>query len=571
MRKVIDGLNDLATLNPELIKEWNYDKNIIMPNEVSTGSNKKVWWKCSKGHEWLSSVSHRTNGRKCPYCSGKKALQGVNDLATLFPSLANEWDYDKNAIKPTDVTPGSSKYVWWKCPNGHNSYRAIIISRRNDSGCPVCNSMFQTSFPEQAVFYYIKKLFPDAVNKFKKIFNTKMELDIFIPSINVAIEYDGVAWHNNSTSQKREMAKYLVCKANGVYLYRIKEESPENGSSDKTFNIPKFSYENTKPLTNVIKTIIKEISDNKTINVDIKRDLFEILKYRVIKYEDSLEFLYPDISKEWHHVLNKGLEPRNVLPGTTLKVWWKCSKGHEWKVPIRDRTQGHGCDICAREQRIKTRHDNQLKTRDLLIGCKCVIDWDYSKNKHGPEYYTKGSGAKVWWKCHKCGHEWKNQICDRTRDYKNGCPACSNRILVKGKNDLETTNPELLNEWNYKKNGKLLPSDVTQWSHTKVWWRCGKCGYEYQATPSNRVYGKGCGCCAGRVVVPGINDLLTTRPDIAIDWHPTKNEPLKPSNVTKGRRNMIWWKCHVCGYEWKDTLNHRNRGRGCSVCKKKNK
>ena len=120
-------------------------------------------------------------------------------------------------------------------------------------------------------------------------------------------------------------------------------------------------------------------------------------------------------------------------------------------------------------------------------------------------------------------------------------------------------------------NGSLLPSDVAQYSRTKIWWKCSKCGYSYQATPSNRVIGKGCGCCAGRVVVPGINDLATTRPDIAVDWHPTKNGDLKPTDVTKGRRDMIWWKCHICGHEWQDSLNHRNGGRGCACCNKERK
>ena len=71
--------------------------------------------------------------------------------------------------------------------------------------------------------------------------------------------------------------------------------------------------------------------------------------------------------------------------------------------------------------------------------------------------------------------------------------------------------------------------------------------------------------------MPGIDDLATTRPDIAVDWHPTKNGDLKPTDVTKGRRDMIWWKCHICGHEWQDSLNHRNGGRGCPCCNKERK
>lgn len=560
---------------PEALKDWDYElnSNVLTPEFIFAQSKKKYYWKCPNGHpSYLRSIDHKTNrGTGCPICSNKKVVAGINDLATTSPSLVKDWDYEKNDLKPSEVTYGSPKRAWWKCPNGHNSYLMRIHSRSNGSGCPICNTMFQTSFPEQAVFFYIKKVFPDAKNKCKNIFGSKMELDIYIPSISVAIEYDGVAWHNTPTTEEREQKKYLLCKSHNVFLYRIKEETNNTDNADKTFIISKSLYENSKELTEVISTIIKERTNIEKPDVNIDRDINEILKYKIIKFENSLACLYPDVSKEWHPTLNGNLKPENVLPGTTLKVWWRCQKGHEWKGSIINRTKGHGCDICAREQRKITYHNVRLKTRNLLIDCECVKDWNYSKNEHTPDYYTKGSGEKVWWKCRKCGHEWKTAICDRTRDYKNGCPACSNRIVVTGKNDLLTTNSELIKEWDYIKNGDLQPSTVAQWSHTKVWWICQKCGYSYQATPSNRVFGKGCGCCAGRVVVPGINDLATTRPNIAVDWHPTKNGDLKPTDVTRGRRIMVWWKCHICGNEWQDTLNHRNRGRGCSVCNKQNK
>ena len=486
--------------------------------------------------------------------------------------LICDWDYEKNLIKPDQITCGSNKKCWWNCPNGHESYLSSPYLRSRGAGCPVCNKIFQTSFPEQAVYFYIKRYFPDAINKYRGIFNNTMEVDIYIPSFNIAVEYDGYVWHNDSLTQQRDNKKHLICKRNGIVLYRIKEMATNEQYADKTYSVPKFTYDNSNELSKTIRILINDFSPSLNVDIDIKRDLLEIYKYKIIQFKDSLAALYPDLLTDWHPTLNKGLKPENVLPGSNLKVWWKCHVcGHEWKASVVNRSKGHGCDICAREQRKTVQHETLINSRDPLTGSKCVEDWDYTKNKHNPDYYTKGSGVKVWWKCHVCGHEWRTPICSRTRNYKNGCPACSNRTLVKDKNDLQTTNPELINEWNYELNGSLLPSDVTQYSHTKVWWKCSKCGYSYQATPSNRVIGKGCGCCAGRVVVPGINDLATTRPDIAADWHPTKNGDLKPTDVTKGRRDMIWWKCHVCGHEWQDSLNHRNRGRGCSNCRKKSK
>lgn len=136
-QKIITGVNDLQTLNPQLAREWDYDKNSCLPSQVGIKSNKKVWWKCSLGHSWSTIIFNRTAGRGCPYCSGQKVLVGFNDLETLYPKIANEWDCDKNRIPPTAVTPGSNKRVWWKCSNGH-SWRSDVAGRVSGRGCPYC-------------------------------------------------------------------------------------------------------------------------------------------------------------------------------------------------------------------------------------------------------------------------------------------------------------------------------------------------------------------------------------------------------------------------------------------------
>ena len=79
----------LMLSNPELTKEWDYIKNgNLRPEYVATNSGKKVWWKCSKGHEWQATIDSRNNGRGCPYCSVNKLLTGYNDLQTLYPLFA---------------------------------------------------------------------------------------------------------------------------------------------------------------------------------------------------------------------------------------------------------------------------------------------------------------------------------------------------------------------------------------------------------------------------------------------------------------------------------------------------
>jgi len=105
----------ISVENPSLIEEWDCEKNgTLNPDDYTGASHKKIWWKCKYGHSWQAIIHNRTNGRQgCPYCSGKLALRGVNDLEIILPELAAEWDHDKNdGLSPSDIKPGSQKKVW---------------------------------------------------------------------------------------------------------------------------------------------------------------------------------------------------------------------------------------------------------------------------------------------------------------------------------------------------------------------------------------------------------------------------------------------------------------------------
>lgn len=137
--------NSLAAVHPELIVEWS-DRNLpLTPDSVTFGSNKKVWWKGACGHEWETSVKARSNGEKCPICSGARVIEGINDLSTLKPKLASEWS-EKNEIKPTEVSIGSHKKVIWKCKLGHE-WTATVKSRTiNEQLIRRINTMLKKTF-----------------------------------------------------------------------------------------------------------------------------------------------------------------------------------------------------------------------------------------------------------------------------------------------------------------------------------------------------------------------------------------------------------------------------------------
>ena len=115
-------------------------------------------------------------------------------------------------------------------------------------------------------------------------------------------------------------------------------------------------------------------------------------------------------------------------------------------------------------------------------------EWDYVKNTIRPEDISIGSDRKVWWKCRICGYEWEAapNSSNRKRGYEKGCPACQRKVIWIGHNDLATTNPILAGEWNYEKNNEIYPTTITDGSNKRVWWKCSKCGCEWEAVVEKR-------------------------------------------------------------------------------------
>ncbi len=552
-KKIEIGFNDFASIHPELLSEWNYEKNNILPIEIAVGSNKKVWWKCKFGHEWQATADNRHhNNSGCPYCASKKIKIGFNDFASIHPELLSEWDYEKNDILPTEVTSGSKKKVWWLCSFGH-SYSAPVYSHTGNKkqGCPVCAKENHTSFPEQALFYYVKKFFPDSING--DTLRIGMELDIFIPSLNIAIEYDGGHWHNN---ENLELKKNKLCIENKVLLIRIREEGLT--IYDDCICLIRKNPTLNQSLSDVICELLNVLDNTIKADINVNDDLIDIYSlYVSLRKKKSLSSMYPEIAKEWHHTKNGTLTPDMTTPTSGKKVWWLGSCGHEWAMTVANRTTGNcNCPYCNGGRYLKGFNDFETKYPDLCS------EWDYSRNNILPSEVSPSDRKKVWWKC-KNGHEYLASLNNRTNHYT-GCPYCSNKKALSGYNDLSVTHPALLLEWNYEKN-EIKPGDITYGSTKKVWWKCNK-GHEWEESPNRRTNKKGgCPYCANNKVLIGYNDLATTHPQLLAEWDYSKNDIL-PTKIIAGSSKRIWWKCSN-GHEWNAVLDSRAHGNhGCPKC-----
>lgn len=229
--------NTLAIANKELAAQWHPTKNgDLTPYDVTTGSNKKVWWLCEEGHEWQAIICNRAlNNTDCPYCTGKKVLKGYNDLATVRPEIAKQWHPTKNGnLKPEDVTEFSQKKVWWICSEGHE-WQTTVAKRSQGRGCPGCNQ----SYNEMRIENLLKKFNVNyqiqyRIEDCKNVIPLPFDFATFNSNgdLTALIEFDGKQHFEEienfggkealRMTRKRDEIKNNYCKLNNITLIRIK-------------------------------------------------------------------------------------------------------------------------------------------------------------------------------------------------------------------------------------------------------------------------------------------------------------------------------------------------------------
>lgn len=628
--KIVVGFNDLATLRPDLAGQWHPTKNGDMkPTDVTVGTDKKIWWLCDKGHEWEAKVANRKNGCGCPICSGKKILAGYNDLGTVSPVIAAEWHPTKNGdTTPQDVVANSNKKFWWQCAKGHE-WQTSVAHRSRGHRCPQCFGESKTSFPEQAIYYYLRQV-ATAHNRYR--LDPRTEIDIYLPEYRIGVEYDGIYYHNSTQAALREQRKQGKLSQQGIRLLRIKESNELFAlafQKDILYIKPGPTHGELSQAVHILVSKICELTKlSLDIDIDVARDRNDIYEqYVASEKAGSLLVVNPQLAAQWHPTKNKSMRPEYVSASSNKYAWWLCENGHEWEAMINSRSKGAGCPYCAGKRPIIGQTD--LETANPVLAtqwhptknmpltpsdvtassnkkvwwkCECVHEWrtavynrsrgdncpicsgrqvlagfndlatinpelaaQWHPTRNGhlqPTDVTSGSDKRAWWQCDR-GHEWEATISSRSSGI--GCPYCSNQKLLPGFNDLSTTNPALAAQWHPTKNGNWKPCDVRPSSNKKAWWICEK-GHEWEAVIGSRMKGVGCPICANKKTLVGYNDLVTTNPALATQWHPTKNGDLHPTDVTRSSNKNVWWKCSTCGHEWKTTVNHRSAGRGCPQC-----
>ena len=143
---------------------------------------------------------------------------------------------------------------------------------------------------------------------------------------------------------------------------------------------------------------------------------------------------------------------------------------------------------------------------------------------------------------------------------------------------LSKSHPQIAARWHPVRNGDLTPEQVTAGSGRKVWWLCpefcsGGCPHEWEATVTSQIKATGCPHCLPRSHHVCVHrSIVTTHPDVAAQWHPTRNGDMTPDRVLAGSTKKYWWRCPVtcpegCQHEWETFVANRCKGQyGCPFC-----
>jgi very-short-patch-repair endonuclease len=262
--------------------------------------------------------------------------------------------------------------------------------------------------------------------------------------------------------------------------------------------------------------------------------------------------------KEFHPSKNVSIDVYSLKEKSNKKIWWKCEKEHEWEAIVCNRTKGAKCPYCTN---CKVCFENSIQGKFPFL----AVEWHPTKNAKTADQILPGSNQKVWWKCSiNPEHEWETT--PNCRCLKNtGCPHCNGKTIFGG-NTIFDKYPEIAKEWHPTKNKPLEPSQVCPSSEKIVWWICPQ-KHEYEAKCGNRTKNNtGCLFCAGKKSSTE-NNLQSAFPELAKEWHPTKNTK-SPNQYTSLSGIKVWWKCSKNPiHEWETAIvNRTDKKTGCPFC-----
>lgn len=277
--------DSFAGRNPHLIKEWHPTKNGKKdPFTISNKASYSAWWKCDKAedHVWQTLVRHRVEGSGCPFCAGQRTDSKTN-IAYLSPKFFQEWHPTKNTLDPTKIGVSyDKKKSWWLCKNCGYEWEATNNNRSKGKGCPMCDLTPQSK-QELTITFELKTIFENIDPKgFKTRLNGRLRsIDIFLPSIDLAIEFDGSYWHKNK--QQMDKMKSQMLNEKGLSVIRIRQHPLKKLTQNDIISNEPFDGKR------VTDDLLKKILEIYDLDQDTKIKISKYISLQGLQNENKLE------------------------------------------------------------------------------------------------------------------------------------------------------------------------------------------------------------------------------------------------------------------------------------------
>lgn len=370
----------------------------------------------------------------------------------------------------------------------------------------------------------------------------------------------------------------------------------------KYHNLQDFIHEKTYP-ENAVFNNRGSIHRSERLNLRCPQcgEHFLIYPSKIIKYKDelcphcngrkkSLKIPLSETPYGKYFSINNEESSNFISSSSNTKYEWECEKGHTWnKTPHHMSMLDNYCTQCYEDEILLTNIENnnvvqqpgnimsikyydpycghiwtnedKLEDHDTCPFCRIKLkikrgvnnlfftnpelkkDWS-KKNEITPFVLTRGSRKKVIWECHECHYEWVSSVKNRAL-LGRGCSSCHKVSIIRGKNDVITLYPKIIEFWDFENNEEDIYS-LSQFNQNRFNWKCNRM-HSFVKSMKDMCKSLSCPVCDGTTVtLPGINDLVTTHPDVVKFWDYEKNDK-SPHEVKSTSGYDAWWVCENTG------------------------
>ncbi|WP_285769118.1 zinc-ribbon domain-containing protein [Peribacillus sp. SI8-4] len=423
--------NSLESLNPEMLKFWDFDKNNadeIYPSGIVPSSPKEAWWKCSKGHSFKSGIRVRLASRHegCPYCIGRKVSK-ENSLGTKRPWALQYWDFEKNNKNPYEFTAKSESDVFWRCKKCNHTWQEQIhnIERRKSFKCPSCE--IKDIQPRIPCDGHPDKLLTDYPIFFKE-WHFEKNKDLNINTILCGSKEsawwkcnEGHEWYKEINRRTKRFKDCPRCYSKTI----IKNPILRNKKLMRYWDFESNVYAPSDiGIYSTLRLHWKCEKNHRWIqSPDTLVSCPECSEINLRHKNKKLLHQHAEIFQEWDFTKNINIDLELLKMGSPKKYFWKCKKKpeHIWEsnIPNRIGRNKNGCPYCSGKKQGPEKLLQNARP-DLLKY------WDFEKNKDTPLDVLVGSGKRRFWRCPDCQHAWDNRI-DSIAKRKKICPSCTNK------------------------------------------------------------------------------------------------------------------------------------------------